>query len=118
MKQKFRKLTFVHICKEMPSHMSCFESDFDAIVNGTYSQLYGGKDIDSYSLFVLRGDGKKIIDKISWYKECQLTALEKQDSKLAEELIEKYHMRRIKRKKKSTDNKCKRSLKRTAMHNQ
>ena len=91
MKQKFGKLTFVHVCKEMPEWMSHFESDFDAIVNGTYSQIYGGNDIDSYSLFVLSKDGKKIINSISWYHEHQLTKLEKQNKELAEELIETYH---------------------------
>ena len=94
MKQKFGKLTFVHVCKEMPEVMSHFDSDFDAIVDGTYSQLFGGKDIDSYSLYKLNGNGKKIIDNISWYHEHQLSALEKQDEKLAEELIETYQQRK------------------------
>ena len=93
MKQKFGKLTFVHVCKEMPEFMSHFESDFDAIVDGTYSQLYGGKDIDSYSLYKLSENGKEIVNHISWYHERQLTALEKQDKELAEELIETYRFR-------------------------
>lgn len=64
MKQKFRKLTFVHVSKDMPSHMGHFESDFDAIIEGTYSQLHGGKDIDSYALYQLE-DGK-IMGEFKW----------------------------------------------------
>ena len=88
MKQKFRKLTFVHVCKDMPAMMSHFESDFDAIVDGTYSQIYGGEDIFSYALFMIK-DGK-IVNRVSWYKEDQLTELETQDREKAEEMIEEY----------------------------
>lgn len=91
MKQKFRRFTKVHVCKKMPSYMSHFESDFDAIVEGTYSQLYGGTDIKSYSLYQLSNDGKKIVNNISWYEENQLTELPDQNRKPAEELIEKYN---------------------------
>jgi hypothetical protein len=90
MKQKFRKLTLVHVCKDMPSYQSHFESDFDAIVCGTYSQIYGGDDIDSYSLYKIK-DGK-IVNHISWYEENQLTELEGQDRERAEEMIEEYNL--------------------------
>lgn len=89
MKQKFGRLTFVHVCKEMPTDMSHFDSDFDAIVEGTYSQLYNDKDIDSYALYQIK-DGK-IWNRISWYKEDQLTALPDQDPVKAEEMIETYN---------------------------
>ena len=89
MKQKFGILTFVHVCKEMPKEMSHFDSDFDAIVEGTYSQLCDGKDVDSYALYQIK-DGK-IVDNISWYKEDQLTALPNQDKGKAEEMIESYN---------------------------
>ncbi len=92
MKQKFRKLTFVHVQKEMPPSMQHFESDFDAIVEGTYSQLYGGTNVDSYSLYQL--EKGKIVNKISWYYENQLTALEKQNNLKAETLIEAYNFKR------------------------
>lgn len=93
MEQKFRKLTFVYVCKEMPPEMSHFDSDFDAIVDGTYSQKYGGKDVKSYSLFRLQGG--KIVDRNAWYMENQLTELPFQDRAKAEELIEQYHFRKI-----------------------
>lgn len=89
MKQKFRILSFVRVCKEMPEYMSHFDSDFDAIVEGTYSQLHGGRDVDSYSLYKIQ-DGK-IVDNISWYEEDQLTLLPDQDREKAEEMVEDYH---------------------------
>ena len=92
MKQKFRKFTKVHVCKEMPACMSHFESDFDAIVEGTYSQLYGGSDLTSYSLYQLNQDGKKIVNNISWYEENQLSELKDQNRKQAEEMLEKYNL--------------------------
>ncbi|HDY87994.1 MAG TPA: hypothetical protein ENH82_07775 [bacterium] len=89
MKQKFRKLSFVHICKDMPEEMQFFDSDFDAIVEGTYSQLYGGTNINSYSLYQIE-DGD-IVDNISWYYEKQLTLLPNQDRDKAEEMTEKFN---------------------------
>lgn len=91
MKQKFRKLTFVHVSDTKEPGMQHFDYNFDAIVEGTYSQEYGGTDIDSYSLFVLKGG--KIVNAVAWYKEAQLTALPDQDRDRAEELIEAYHFR-------------------------
>lgn len=91
MKQKFRRFTFVHVCKEMPEHMSHFESDFDAIIKGTSSQLDGGKDIEQYSVYRLKNN--KIINEIAWYYESQLRALKKQNRLKAEELVEKYNLR-------------------------
>ena len=92
MKQKFRKFTYVHVCKEMPDFMSHFDSDFDAIVEGSYSQLCGGgNDVTSYMLYQL--ENGKIVNNCGWYDEEQLTALETQDRDKAEELIEEYNLR-------------------------
>ena len=88
MKQKFRKLSFVKVCDEMPQSMSHFDSGFDAVIEGTYSQIYGGKDIYNYSLFKIEDD--KIVDSISWYEEEQLTLSESQDRDKAEDMIEEY----------------------------
>ena len=71
--------------------MSHFDSDFDAVVDGTYSQKFGGSDIDSYSVYVL-SEGK-VVNRLSWYHENQLTVLAKQDNRLADELIEEYNLR-------------------------
>lgn len=91
MKQKFGMLSFVHVCAEMPSYMNHFDSDFDGIVDGTYSQLYGGQDINSYALYKIK-DGK-IVNRISWYEESQLTLLPEQDRDKAERLIENYYFK-------------------------
>jgi hypothetical protein len=90
MKQKFPAFSFVHVQKEMPSWMSHFPSDFDAIVLGTYSQLFGGKDVKSYSLAQIY-DGV-IINSISWYDEYQLSFLEEQDYLKAQEMVEDYRL--------------------------
>jgi hypothetical protein len=91
MKQKFRKLSFVKVCDEMPPMMRHFESGFEAIVAGTYSQIYGGGDTDSYSLFQI--ENGKIVDCISWYEENQLTLSENQDRDKAEDMIKEYMMK-------------------------
>jgi len=90
MKQKFRKLTFVNVSKDMPSYMSHFDNGFQGIVDATYSQHYGGSDIEHYSVYKIE-DGK-VCDKIAWYEENQLTAREEQDSLKAEEMIEAYNL--------------------------
>ncbi len=92
LKQKFRKLTFVKVADKMPSSMSHFDKGFEGIVEGTYSQLYGGDKIDKYCLFVIKDD--KIVNRIAWYYESQLTALEEQDSLKAEVMIENYNLKR------------------------
>jgi hypothetical protein len=71
--------------------MSHFACDFDAIVDGTYSQLHCGDDIDSYFLYKLI-DGK-IVDHCGWYKECQLTQIDIHDRNIAEDMIEVYNLK-------------------------
>ena len=88
MRQKFPKFSFVQVDKTMPSSMMNFESDFDAIVDGTYSQIYGGDNITSYALFKVE-DGN-IVNRLSWYDEDQLTLLPEQDRDKAEQMLEEY----------------------------
>ena len=91
MKQKFRKLTFVQVADEMPPEMAHFDKGFKGIVDGTYSQMFGGSDIDSYSIFKIKGD--KVVDCIAWYEEDQLTELPEQDREKAERMIEEFHLK-------------------------
>ena len=91
MRQKFRKLTFVKVDSKMPPEMAHFDSGFVGIINGTYSQIYGGTNINSYSLYKI--EGGKITNTISWYRENQLTELPEQDRKKAEEMIEAYNFK-------------------------
>lgn len=94
MKQKFRKLTFVKVCDEMPRYMSHFHSGFVGIVDGTYSQIHGGggRDLTQYCLFRVK-DGK-VVGRGAWYDEDQLTEMDEQDSLKAEEMIEEYQTSR------------------------
>lgn len=94
MKQKFRMFTKVEVCKEMPKNMSHFPSNFKAIIGGSYSQLHGGTDIKSYSLYVLNKNEKRIINRIGWYNESQLTEMPDQNREKCEEMIEWYNLRR------------------------
>lgn len=90
MKQKFRKLTFVRVADEMPNHMSHFPSGVLGVVDGTFSQIYGGADVASYAIFIIK-EGE-VVNRVSWYHEKHLSACEKQDALLAEELIEAYNL--------------------------
>lgn len=92
MKQKFRKLTFVKVDDEMPQSMSHFDKGFIGIVDGTYSQIYGGDKIDIYSLY--KTEEGQVVNRISWYKEYQLTELKDQDREKAEEMIEASQIKR------------------------
>jgi hypothetical protein len=92
MKQKFGKLTFVNVTKDMPFYMKHFDCGFKGIVDGTYSQIYGGRNINSYAIYKLE-DGK-VVNRISWYEENQLEFDEGQNRDLAENLIEEYNLRR------------------------
>lgn len=93
--QKFRKLSFVRVGK-MPQHMAHFDGEIDAIVDGTFTQIHGGRgqegrSLRQYCLFLVR-DGV-IYNHVSWYEEDQLTLLTVQDSLLAEQMIETYQTR-------------------------
>ena len=91
MRQKFGKLSFVKVCDEMPPHMQHFQSGFEGVVAGTYSQIYRGTNIDDYSLYVIK-DGC-IVNRSSWYEVDQLTLMDNQDRDKAEQMIEDYNFR-------------------------
>jgi len=91
-KQKFKRGSRVHVCKDMPSYMNHFESNFDAIVEYTYAQKYGGKDIDSYALIVLNDAGTPV-NSVAWYEENQLSLLN-DDTKAGLDIIEQYNLGR------------------------
>lgn len=91
-------LTFVHVDKEMPEWMSHFDKDFDAIIHGSYSDIYGNgndknDDDNEYSVYMIK-DGK-IVNHISWYYGWQLTPLENQDIEKAIKMIKEYKERKV-----------------------
>ena len=95
MMQKFRTFTKVKAIKGKEKNIDCFCCNNSFIVEGTYSQLCGGNDIKSYSLYVLSEDEKEIINCIAWIKEKHLTACENQNTKEHyEDMIEKYNLKR------------------------
>jgi len=69
-KQVFHKGDLVHVTKDMPSYMSHFTGDTDAIVIGSYADQYGGSDTKDYTLHLKSGG------QCSWYEENQLTLIE------------------------------------------
>ena len=75
MKQKFKRGSRVRIRDKMPDYMSHFDCDCEAIVVYTYAQAYGGDDIDSYSLLLLKEDGEPY-NLVCWYEEYQLTLID------------------------------------------
>ncbi len=89
--QKFARGSEVFICKEMPISMSHFPSGFNAIVEYTYKQRYGGDNIDSYSIIVL-DENKEPTNAIAWYYENQLTLIS-DDVARGKEIIEKYNFK-------------------------
>lgn len=90
MKQKFRMFSFVKVGDNLGRSMKLYPRDFHAIVAGTCSQLHGGADTDSYSLYRLDKQGK-IVDSIAWYPEHALTLLGTQNRDRAEEMVEDWN---------------------------
>lgn len=84
-KQKFFRGHRVHITANLPKSMSHFTGDVDAIVDGSYSDQYGGSNVDDYSLLLLT----KRPYRVSWYHEHQLT-LVNSDRDAGERLLQKY----------------------------
>ena len=69
MKQKFFKGDLVRIARKLPSTMSHFPAGRLAYVEGSYADLYGGRNKTDYALNV------KGIGRVSWYPESVLTLI-------------------------------------------
>ena len=67
--QKFPVGQRVYITKDLGESMSHFNSDTYATVVGVYSHMYGGDNVESYSLDI------DCVGEVSWYEEWQLTAI-------------------------------------------
>ena len=92
MKAKFRRFTFVRVCKNVPSFMSHFDSDFYAITGDSELSTLrqDGTRIFEYTLY--KFENGKVVNELAWYYESQLTALENQDREKYEELVEQYNL--------------------------
>jgi hypothetical protein len=86
--QKFLRGQRVRIDKVMPSCMSHFECNTDAIISYTYAQKFGGNNIKSYNLMLIN-ENDEPWNMVAWYEENQLTLIS-EDIKDGLEMIEKY----------------------------
>lgn len=77
--QKYQKGAHVQVAKDLGQSMSHFASDCEAIVMYTYSEKFGGENIDSYCIHI-KGNGQT-----SWYYECQLALIEEDRLDLLEQ---------------------------------
>lgn len=74
MRQKYQHGDMVRIADDLGNTMSHFESGVDAIILGSYKDLFGGgmeHQYKEYSVYI-RGKGD-----VSWYKEEQLELIKK-----------------------------------------
>lgn len=69
--QKFKRFDHVMVDKDLGSSMSHFQSGVEAIVIGSYTDQYGGRERDDheYTLHI------KDHGQVSWYHEHQLTLI-------------------------------------------
>jgi hypothetical protein len=80
MKQKFKRGNLVKIAKDLGPHMSHFENDKEAVIIGSYDDLYGGGNTSQYSLMFTDTGSRS-----SWYYESQLTLINEGGEHLIEE---------------------------------
>lgn len=87
---KFNHGDYVRIAKNINSSMGHLTADCDAIVLGSYADLYGGTDPDnaSYSLY-LKGKGH-----VSWYYANQLTLIDRARNDLLKSWKEEIEIER------------------------
>ena len=79
MNQKFHTGDLVKIVDDLGPRMNHFQSGVEGIILGSYKDLYGGSNVDSYSLYI-EGRGNA-----AWYYENQLTLIEKHRTDLLEQ---------------------------------
>lgn len=72
-RQKFPDGCIIYIDNDLPDYMRHFTSGVFGIVQHTHGGMYGSNSYDSYSLYILKKDGKWT--SIAWYKENQLNVV-------------------------------------------
>lgn len=70
-KQKFKRGNLVHVAKDLGQSMSHFRNDTDAIIIGSYADLFGGDGYDRYTIMFLDNG-----EQCAWYWEDQLTLID------------------------------------------
>lgn len=88
-KQIFPRGCKVHIGDNLPSSISHFKSDFNAIIEYSYLQRYKYGPPNNYSVIQLDKNGQPI-NAIAWYPADVITLLS-DDIEAGKKLIENYH---------------------------
>lgn len=86
--QKYKQFSCVWVSENLPSCMSHFPSGFIGIVHGTHSQLYGGKNVNDYSVYQVKGG--KIVNTFSWYPESTLRNIPYAPKSSVKRMIKNY----------------------------
>ena len=71
MTQKYQKGDLVQVNKKLPSTMSHFTANVQAIVVGSYNDKFGGGNTSDYTLYI-EGQGET-----AWYHDTNFTLIEK-----------------------------------------
>jgi len=66
-----------------------FDSEFEAIVEYSHSQKFGGDLVDDYALIVLDDNGRPI-NFLAWYQESEMVVIS-DDIKAGLKIIEAYN---------------------------
>ena len=78
-KQLFNKGDLVRVAEDLGNSMLHFTNDCAAIIEYSYADRYGGDDTSSYAIYTKNDGG------IAWYKEGQLTLIEKDRADLLDQ---------------------------------
>lgn len=84
-RQKFFRGHRVKIADKLPEEMSHFEAGCEAIIRSSYSDEYGGDNVEDYGLLLLTENPHHVW----WYEEDQLTLVDS-DRDAGEELLQQY----------------------------
>lgn len=85
-------LSFVKIAKSGDAPRSY--RGYAAIVAGTYSQLFHTHNIRDYSLWIVGPDGR-VVNRVSWYPEEELSLAPNQNRDAAEQMVEDYNLGKL-----------------------
>lgn len=98
--QKFKRYSFVEVKRKVAIYLGEaveLVPPFLGIIDYSYSEKYGGSNITDYSVYqykILPDKSKEIVNCISWYSEDFLLETPYQNREEAEDIIEKYNLKR------------------------
>ena len=92
--QKFKRCDVVHIKPDLPSYMSHFEKDKDAVILHSYAEKYGGADTNNYAVLLIDSG-----TDVAWYNSENLIFVRYEN----EEFVSEIKIRNSEWKKKHSD---------------